>query len=153
MRDEDEEHSPGSEPKAKVPVDVWLIPTASFTAGSILGFSRGARMSGLRFLAENAHRLPTTVGGWYFYNKTKNYRVLLGGFKGGVRQGLRFGAIGGCWVGVEQAWLWASKALGAPKSTELAKELIAGTVTAGTVSALCECDMLSHEFTVLRNPI
>ncbi|GAN10762.1 conserved hypothetical protein [Mucor ambiguus] len=57
--------------------------------GSFWGFSIGAylggRQSGLQYLAENAHKLPTTVQGWYFYHKTKNYRMMLGGVKRGVR--------------------------------------------------------------------
>lgn len=57
--------------------------------GSFWGFSIGAflggQQSGLQYLAENAHKLPTTVQGWYFYHKTKNYRVMLGGVKRGVR--------------------------------------------------------------------
>lgn len=57
--------------------------------GSFWGFSIGAflggRQSGLQYLAENAHKLPTTVQGWYFYHKTKNYRMMLGGVKRGIR--------------------------------------------------------------------
>jgi hypothetical protein len=57
--------------------------------GSFWGFSMGAflgaRQSGLQYLAENAHKLPTTVQGWYFYHKTKNYRMMLGGVKKGIR--------------------------------------------------------------------
>lgn len=66
------------------------------TIGSFWGFSIGAflggQQSGLQYLAENAHKLPTTVQGWYFYHKTKNYRMMLGG----VKRGLRFaGKTGG----------------------------------------------------------
>ncbi|KAI7900374.1 uncharacterized protein BX663DRAFT_517369, partial [Cokeromyces recurvatus] len=57
--------------------------------GSFWGFSIGAflggRQSGLQYLAENAHKLPTTVQGWYFYHKTKNYRMMLGGIKRGIQ--------------------------------------------------------------------
>lgn len=66
------------------------------TIGTFWGFSIGAflggRQSGLQYLAENAHKLPTTVQGWYFYHKTKNYRMMLGG----VKRGLKFaGKTGG----------------------------------------------------------
>ncbi|KAI8386844.1 hypothetical protein BD560DRAFT_452444 [Blakeslea trispora] len=50
-----------------------------------IGAFLGARHSGLQYLAENAHKLPTTVQGWYFYHKTKNYRMMLGGVKRGIR--------------------------------------------------------------------
>jgi hypothetical protein len=59
------------------------------SVGGFWGFSMGAflgaRQSGLQYLAENAHKLPTTVQGWYFYHKTKNYRMMLGGVKRGIR--------------------------------------------------------------------
>ncbi|KAI7893704.1 uncharacterized protein EV154DRAFT_460479 [Mucor mucedo] len=66
------------------------------TIGTFWGFSIGAflggQQSGLQYLAENAHKLPTTVQGWYFYHKTKNYRMMLGG----VKRGLKFaGKTGG----------------------------------------------------------
>lgn len=46
---------------------------------------RGGRAAGLRFLAENAHNPPKTVRGWYFYNKTKNYRMMWAGLRDGTR--------------------------------------------------------------------
>lgn len=49
-------------------------------------------------MAENAHRRPETVQGWYFYNKTKNYKVLLSGIKSGISTGLRLGGWTGLWV-------------------------------------------------------
>ncbi|KAI9487751.1 MAG: hypothetical protein EXX96DRAFT_535879 [Benjaminiella poitrasii] len=65
--------------------------------GSFWGFSigafLGARQSGLQYLAENAHKLPTTVQGWYFYHKTKNYRMMLGGIKRGVRYAGKTGGL------------------------------------------------------------
>ncbi|KAA8574705.1 hypothetical protein EYC84_003955 [Monilinia fructicola] len=35
-----------------------------------LGISHGSQTAGLRFRAENAHRLPTSPTGWYLYHKT-----------------------------------------------------------------------------------
>ncbi|KAI9491378.1 hypothetical protein BDB00DRAFT_767208 [Zychaea mexicana] len=65
--------------------------------GSFWGFSIGSfiggRHAGLQYLAENAHRLPTTVQGWYFYHKTKNYRMALGGIKRGARYAVRTGGL------------------------------------------------------------
>ncbi|KAK9479818.1 hypothetical protein V1514DRAFT_273952, partial [Lipomyces japonicus] len=46
---------------------VYAVPT---------GLYQGGRIAGLRFLAENSHRLPSTVQGWYFYHKRKNYMVM-----------------------------------------------------------------------------
>ncbi|KAG1437714.1 hypothetical protein G6F56_012970 [Rhizopus delemar] len=67
------------------------------TLGSLWGFSIGAflggRQSGLQYLAENAHKLPTTVQGWYFYHKTKNYKMMLGGVKKGIRYAGKTGGL------------------------------------------------------------
>lgn len=65
-------------------------------AGFALGVSRGGTMAGLRFRAENAHRQPRTMPGWYLYHKSKNYHVIYGG----VTQGLRMAGRCGVWVGM-----------------------------------------------------
>jgi hypothetical protein len=66
-----------------------VLSTSAFLVGSSLGASLGGRQAGLIFRAENAHRMPKTQQGWYFYHKTKNYRVMWGGIKSGVRMGLQ----------------------------------------------------------------
>lgn len=47
------------------------IPLAAAILGFSTGFYQAAKRAGLVFMAENAHRRPDTVQGWYFYNKTK----------------------------------------------------------------------------------
>ncbi|KAK3985081.1 FAD-linked oxidoreductase-like protein [Cladorrhinum sp. PSN332] len=59
----------------------------SYGAGFALGAGHGSKMSGLRFRAEHAHKLPNTTTGWYLYHKSKNYHVM----KGGVHEGLKMG--------------------------------------------------------------
>lgn len=56
----------------------------------------GANETGLRFRAENAHRLPATQSGWYLYHKSKNYVAMLGG----IKEGMRMAARQAFWVGV-----------------------------------------------------
>lgn len=58
--------------------------------GAGLGFYEGVKLSSLRYLTENAHRLPTTVGGWYFYHKKKNYVMIISGCKDAARLGLKY---------------------------------------------------------------
>ena len=62
---------------------------AAFGVGMALGASYGSTMAGLRFRAEHAHRLPTTTTGWYLYHKSKNYHLLFGGLKEGVKVGTK----------------------------------------------------------------
>ncbi|ORY87086.1 hypothetical protein BCR37DRAFT_376472 [Protomyces lactucae-debilis] len=78
---------------------------------SLTTFALGALSSGKRcahqFLAENAHRLPRTHQGWYFYHKTKNYRVAFGAIKGGVRYACRAAGWTGLYVSSEALLDWA----------------------------------------------
>lgn len=127
--------------RIKISGDVVNIPIATSLAGMMIGFARGSRMSALKFLAENAHRAPTTVQGWYFYNKTKNYRVLLGGFKGAGREALKLGAVGCGWVAFEQSWKSLSNLVGSGRLSE-AKDVVAGGGTAAVVSLICEWESL-----------
>ena len=86
-----------SSSRLSLPFQVRLpvtIATGSI-AGSVLGLSHGSQTSGLRFRAENAHKLPTSSTGWYLYHKSKNYHMMLGG----IKEGLKMGSKVGFWVG------------------------------------------------------
>ncbi|GJJ07313.1 hypothetical protein Clacol_001514 [Clathrus columnatus] len=85
-----------------IPREFYVLPGSMMVAGSFLGMFRGGRREGLRYLAENAHRAPTTLQGWYFYNKTKQYRVMLGALKGAGADGMRLGLTAVGWVASEQ---------------------------------------------------
>ncbi|KAI0776127.1 hypothetical protein BD413DRAFT_469566 [Trametes elegans] len=85
-----------------IPERYYLLPGAAIIVGTTIGLFRGSRTASLRFLAENAHRPPTTVRGWYLYNKTKNYRVLLGGLKGAGADAVKLGLTAAGWVMVEE---------------------------------------------------
>lgn len=71
------------------PLRVGGAITGAFVVGALLGVSHGSKMSGMRFRAENSHRFPTTSTGWYLYHKTKNYHVMLGGIKEGLKMGFK----------------------------------------------------------------
>lgn len=86
-----------------IPPRMYQVPGAALVVGTMIGAMRGSRKEGLRFLAENAHRAPTTLQGWYFYNKTKNYRMILGGLVEGGRQGLKLSATAVGWVTIEES--------------------------------------------------
>jgi hypothetical protein len=66
-----------------------LATSLSFLVGMGLGVSHGSQVAGLRFRAENAHRLPSTPTGWYLYHKSKNYNVAFGGVKEGMKMGAK----------------------------------------------------------------
>lgn len=46
---------------------------------------------------------PARTHSWYFYQKTKNYRVAWAGIKGGLRTGARLGLWTGAFLGCEEA--------------------------------------------------
>ncbi|WAQ92227.1 hypothetical protein PtA15_16A133 [Puccinia triticina] len=70
-----------------------MIPTS---CAMMIGFASGAttsgKLAGYQFMVENLHRLPQTRSNWFFFQKTKNYKVILGGFKGGLKTGAKLGA-------------------------------------------------------------
>ncbi|GAA6058567.1 hypothetical protein JCM10212_007006 [Sporobolomyces blumeae] len=84
--------------------DTVLIPTSAFVFGFTSGLVSKSKLAAKQFLAENAHRLPTTVQGWYFYQKTKNYRVLFSAVKGGLLTGWRLALWTSAFVGLEEAF-------------------------------------------------
>ncbi|ELU45947.1 hypothetical protein AG1IA_00024 [Rhizoctonia solani AG-1 IA] len=121
--------------RINVPARYYLVPGVCFTTGLILGLTRGARQASLRFLAENAHRRPTTVQGWYFYKKTKNYRVMWGALKGGGAVGLKMAGFGALWVGLEQGSVVLGDKIGGRTGEWIAqgREMVAGVGSAGLV--------------------
>ncbi|RPB16695.1 hypothetical protein P167DRAFT_480760, partial [Morchella conica CCBAS932] len=80
-----------------------LCNIGAFSTGLALGGSLGSRAASLRFRAENAHRLPASERGWYFYHKSKNYYTALGGVRQGVRTGARVAAWVSLFVVTEEA--------------------------------------------------
>lgn len=116
-----------------IPTRLLVIPACSAVVGGLMGLVRGGRKASLRFLAENAHRPPRTKQGWYFYFKTKNYKVMLGSVKGAALEGAKMGIVGTTWVGIEHG-------LGTygGKWGDQGKEIGAGLGTAGVLSAICE---------------
>ena len=90
---------PDSPPYSRLSIPFqFRIPITTFggsVGGFLLGISHGSQSTGLRFRAENAHRLPSSPTGWYLYHKSKNYHMALGG----VKEGLKMGAKVGFWVG------------------------------------------------------
>ncbi|KAJ3089803.1 hypothetical protein HK102_005469 [Quaeritorhiza haematococci] len=88
-----------------------LLWTTKITlAGAISGFVSGAYIGGsrrgLQFLAENAHRLPRTVGGWYQYHRHKQHEMIHAAMMSGFKYGARFGVISATFCTVEQVAEW-----------------------------------------------
>jgi hypothetical protein len=119
--------------RINVPPRYLVLAGAGSVTGLSIGLIRGARAASWRFLAENVHRAPTTVQGWYFYKKTKNYKVMLGGLREGGRDALRLGAVGLAWAGLEDAM----QRIG----LEDVREIGAGIGTAGLFSGVCEWEL------------
>ncbi|KAI0750694.1 hypothetical protein C8Q80DRAFT_1153496 [Daedaleopsis nitida] len=116
-----------------VPRRYYILPGAAVLTGITIGLFRGSRAASLRFLAENAHRTPKTVRGWYLYNKSKNYRVVLGGLKGAGADATKLGLTGVGWVALEEA----CTSLGLDDGREVAAGLGTGTL----FGAVCECTL------------
>lgn len=143
--------------------DLVLIPVSAWVLGFTSGLVTSSRLSGRQFLAENAHRLPTTVQGcaraysrtyrsnsscrsWYFYQKTKNYRVMYGGVVGGLKAGTRLGAWTAAFVGLEEGVEYGVHRLlpGNGYSTRWASGGVAGLGLAAAAGQLCESTRLGR---------
>ncbi|KAH0587419.1 hypothetical protein H2248_006208 [Termitomyces sp. 'cryptogamus'] len=123
--------------RLKIPARFLLVPGAALVVGTTIGLVRGSRKASLRFLAENAHRPPTTVQGWYFYNKTKNYKVIYGGLKGAGTDAAKLTTVALGWVGMEEGLErlgWGGL-----------REVGAGVGVAGVFSAVCTWMRLTGE--------
>ena len=116
--------------RIKIPERYYLLPGTAVIVGTTIGLFRGSRRESLLFLAENVHRPPTTVQGWYFYQKTKNYRVMLGGLKEAGTNAAKLGTTAMGWVAIEEG----CKRAGLDDIGEVA----AGLGTAGVFSLACE---------------
>lgn len=116
--------------RLNIPPRFYLVPGAAIIVGSAIGIMRGSQRASLSFLAENVHRPPTTVQGWYFYNKTKNYKVLLGGLKGAGLEASKVALVALGWVSIEEGL----RRVGWGRFGEIG----AAVGTAGMFSAVCE---------------
>ncbi|KAF9953003.1 hypothetical protein BGZ65_004920 [Modicella reniformis] len=74
---------------------ITLITASASFWGFVLGGMIGARQSGMQYLAENAHRLPKNMEGWYFYHKRKNYRMMWGALRKGAVYSAKTGVLVG----------------------------------------------------------
>lgn len=63
-RSEDQEDSTSSRISIHLPTSFVVLPPVAGLIGLGIGMSRGGSRARLRFLAENAHRPPTTYRGW-----------------------------------------------------------------------------------------
>ncbi|KAK9459039.1 uncharacterized protein V1516DRAFT_680768 [Lipomyces oligophaga] len=91
------------DPRLEIPTILRLPGIFLFSSFVTLpmGAYRGGKVAALRFLAENSHRLPTAVQGWYWYHKRKNYVIMHSAMKESASFTLRTFAFLGCMFGAE----------------------------------------------------
>ncbi|WWD17464.1 hypothetical protein CI109_101905 [Kwoniella shandongensis] len=98
-----------------IPTSLLILPTTAALIGLSIGVVRGGNKARLRFLAENAHRQPKTVQGWYFYTKTRNYRVFFGALRSGGKYALGLGGATAGYFLVDESVGWTRERLFGPK--------------------------------------
>ncbi|WRT66184.1 uncharacterized protein IL334_003137 [Kwoniella shivajii] len=86
-----------------IPTSLLILPPTAALIGLSIGLVRGGSRARLRFLAENAHRQPKTIQGWYFYTKTRNYRVFFGAAKTGSKYFLGLGGATAVYVLLDES--------------------------------------------------
>jgi hypothetical protein len=67
----------------------FKLSVTVFYVGTLLGGFRASHHRAHQFLAENAHRLPITKGGWYMYHRHKNYAIIREFIGKGTSNGIR----------------------------------------------------------------
>ncbi|KAI9020535.1 hypothetical protein DFJ74DRAFT_757068 [Hyaloraphidium curvatum] len=80
-----------------------VFAAAGFVSGFLVGAHAGGRLRRLQFLAENAHRMPRTKAGWYFYLRERNYQVLKRAGAVGARTGAKWALVLGGFAALETA--------------------------------------------------
>jgi hypothetical protein len=83
----------------------FKLSVTAFYVGTVLGGFRASVRRAHQFLAENAHRLPTTKGGWFMYHKHKNYAVIREFVSAGTRTGIRMAGWTGLYCGMEYLFI------------------------------------------------
>ena len=75
-------------------------------AGVVAGMAAGAYQKGtivgLQFMAENAHRMPRTKGGWFQFHQAKNHRIIKHAGIAAVKTGAKFGLLTSVYAVSEQ---------------------------------------------------
>ncbi|KAJ2658956.1 hypothetical protein IWW48_003754 [Coemansia sp. RSA 1200] len=122
------QHDPLTRLRMSLNDRLMTMAVVSFGAGALCGGYVGGKHSSRQYLAERAHRLPTTAEGWYFYQKWKNYRTTLGAIKGAARYGAKISA---CVMAFSAIEAMADRVVG---EAQMASSAIAGLSTAIGVS-------------------
>ncbi|WVQ99251.1 hypothetical protein IAU59_006383 [Kwoniella sp. CBS 9459] len=103
--------SASSQINVTVPTSLLILPTTAALVGLSIGIVRGGGRARLRFLAENAHRQPKTIQGWYFYTKTRNYRVFFGAARTGAKYAAGLGGATAAYVLLDESIGWSREHL------------------------------------------
>ncbi|GMM32206.1 hypothetical protein DAMA08_049510 [Martiniozyma asiatica (nom. inval.)] len=77
------------------PARIALFSLAASSMGAFGGMVHGWSQASLKYLAANAHRLPTSYNGWFFYHKRKTYYCT----KNAMSLAFSTGARLGFWIG------------------------------------------------------
>jgi hypothetical protein len=125
-----------------IPAIRWqIVLLASFTYGASFGVAKGGRIAADRYRAMNSHRQPATQAGWYLYHRSKSYHTVVGGVKGGIKQGGILSFWTSVFMGVEEGLDQARVRLFAGRDGEVRKgqrdfvsTVVAALTTAGVYS-------------------
>jgi hypothetical protein len=94
------------------------------------GFIRGFRVAELRFRAENAHRMPKSEKGWFFYHRSKTHYSVLAGMKMSAKTGVVFSLMSGMFLTLEDQF----DNIRGGQSKDCISTIMAGTITGGLYS-------------------
>lgn len=90
-----------------VPARLALLGMGAGIVGAFGGMVHGWSQASLKYLASNAHRLPKSYNGWFFYHKRKSYYCATSAMATAFTTGLKLGAFVIGVFGTEAALDWA----------------------------------------------
>ncbi|KXN74637.1 hypothetical protein CONCODRAFT_34262 [Conidiobolus coronatus NRRL 28638] len=72
---------------------LFAMPVFSTLLGFAIDGYSGGKMASYRYRAEHQHKKPKSIQQWYFYHKTKNYKVILESIYKGSRMTAKLTAL------------------------------------------------------------
>jgi hypothetical protein len=110
---------------------LFAMPFFSAILGfAVDGYSAG-KMANYRYRAEHQHKKPKSIQQWYFYHKTKNYKVILESIYKGSRMTVKLSALSCSFLLLEYCGDFVTD-----RKATIASSTLAGLITASLFGKL-----------------
>jgi Tim17/Tim22/Tim23/Pmp24 family len=126
-------------PPARIAIGIF----GGLLGGMALGFMSGFQTAGLRFRAENAHRMPKSEKDWFFYHRSKSHYSVLAGMKASAKTGAVLALMTGIYLSLEEQF----DHIRGGQSKDCVSSIMAGTMSGALYSLASTYErQLHHDF-------